>query len=109
LRSAKQKPSDKKATGDRVHRRDTHSELSIEGTISFCVNTIVPELEDNTRKLLIKTLSEKITDIDKEIQYIRDTRLRTFLRQHIDNKLVTEFMDSLAPLKIVDHLSSRSV
>lgn len=107
MKSKKQKLSNKKEKA--AAPKKPNEGVSIDDAISFCINTIAPQLEENIKKSLVKALSGTIKDIDKEIQYIRDTRLRAFLRLHVDNKLVTEFMDSLAPLKIIDHLSSRSV
>lgn len=82
---------------------------SIDEVITFAINSVVPGLDQEVKETLSRIIITTVTDIDKEIQFIRDTRMRDFLRQHIDDKLVVEFLDSLAPLKIIDHLSSRSV
>lgn len=112
MKSKKQSPSDKPKKQNTLKKLAdtlTTEVNNIDDAIMMTINSVIPNLDDPLKKAIAKSLSATIKDIDKEIQYIRDMRLRDFLRKHVEDKLANEFLDSLESLKIVDHLSSRSV
>jgi hypothetical protein len=82
---------------------------NIENLLLYCIESTVPSIDDNSKLQLMEAIKSLIVDVDHEIQFIRDTRLRDFLKKHIDDRFVTEFLESIGSLKIIDYMSSRSV
>jgi hypothetical protein len=82
---------------------------NIENLILYCIENTVSNIDDSAKLELTEAIKGLIIDTDNEIQFIRDTRLRDFLRKHIEDKFVLEFLDSIGSLKIVEYMASRSV
>lgn len=81
----------------------------LNSTISIIIDSKIKIDPESVRDEMVEDICEAISVIDSEIQVMRDMRLREFLLNNLDNKVVNEFMDSLSNLKIVDHLASRDV
>lgn len=82
---------------------------NIENLLLYCIENTVNDIDDSSKLELTEAIKNLIIDTDNEIQFIRDTRLRDFLKKHIEDKFVLEFLDSISSLKIVEYMASRSV
>jgi hypothetical protein len=78
-------------------------------TISIIIDSRINIQPESAKVSLVKEICKTIEILDSEVQIARDIRLREFLLKHIDNKSVSEFMDSISTLKVTDHLSPKSV
>jgi hypothetical protein len=78
-------------------------------TISIIIDSKVNIQPESVKDSIVKEICKTIEILDSEVQIARDIRLREFLLKHIDNKLVSEFMDSISTLRVTDHLSPKNV
>lgn len=101
------KISTKNKSKSKTKEQDPYKGLT--STISIIIDSKIKIDPESVRDEMVEDICEAIAVIDSEIQVMRDMRLREFLLNHIDNKIVNEFMESLSNLKIVDHLASRDV
>jgi hypothetical protein len=101
------KPNTKTKTKTAKQSTDFYKGLS--STISIIIDSKIKIDPETVRDEIVQDICEAISIIDSEIQVMRDMRLREFLLNHIDNKTLNEFIESLSNLKIIDHLASRDV
>lgn len=78
-------------------------------TISIIMDSKIKIQPDSVKVALVKEICKAIEMLDSEVQIARDIRLREFLLKHINNKSVSDFMDSISNLKVTDHLSPKNV
>lgn len=72
------------------------------------IHEIIPEVDMETKHELASCICQIIYNIDEEVQYIRDSKLRDFLRKHIDKKPVNDFMASIAKVRVYNHIDQVS-
>ncbi len=88
--------------------KQPNKEDGLYNNISIAIDSRIKIEDEDVRTALINELYSIFISVDQEIQIIRDIRLREFLQKHVNNKQVSDFLDSLSNLKIVDYLASKS-
>jgi len=98
-----------KKTANKSKKSQGKSFSDLYHTISIIMDSKIKIQPDSVKVALVKEICKAIEMLDSEVQIARDIRLREFLLKHIDNKSVSDFMDSISNLKVTDHLSPKNV
>lgn len=98
-----------KRTPSKSKRNEEKNFNDLYHTISIIIDSKVKITPDSVKVAIVKEICKTIEMLDSEVQIARDIRLREFLLKHIDNKSVSDFMDSISNLRVTDHLSPKNV
>lgn len=72
-------------------------------TSRFSVILMSEDIPPQQAQALSDKLADCVLELDEVVSLFRTKQLRDFLREHIDNREVDEFLESISPYNLTDY------